>query len=170
MGGLWGSPRQPQLWFVNCHSPTLLCSQPVNSSTARRKQGEPAKEGSEGPCDCQESDFFRRLEGEVISINKCAAPTSQAMLAAPAACAIMHMERTNAWLLQLASYEMAGALRRVFQRVAKKVIREYERSERSCFPCGALLRSLSKQIDVRASCAKLTVSCMLCGYMNSATA
>ncbi len=46
---------------------------------------------------------------------------------------------------------MQCALRRVFQRVAKKVIREYERSERSCFPCGTLLRTLVKPIDVRAS-------------------
>lgn len=66
--------------------------------------------------------------------------------------------------------KIAGALRRVFQRVAKKVIREYERSERSCFPCGALLRSLTKHIDVRASRAELTLSYMLCGYMNSAIA
>lgn len=51
---------------------------------------------------------------------------------------------------------MACALRRVFQRVAKKVIREYERTERSCFPCGALLRSLSKPVDVRASGVTLT--------------
>lgn len=126
-----------------------------------RKQGEPAKEGSEEPCGCQESEFFRRLEGEVIGINKCAAPTpclSSGAGRRPTACAVMRAGRSGAWTAPACIIRMAGALRRVFQRVAGKVIREYERSERSCFPCGALLRSLSKQIDVRASSAKLTVS------------
>ena len=44
----------------------------------------------------------------------------------------------------------------MFQHVAVKVIREYERTERPCIPCGALLRLLRKPIDVRASWAEQT--------------
>ncbi len=43
---------------------------------------------------------------------------------------------------------------REFTRVAKKVIREYERHERTCLPCcGLLLRLLQKPLDVRRTAA-----------------
>jgi len=44
---------------------------------------------------------------------------------------------------------------REFTRVAKKVIREYERHERTCLPCcGLLLRLLQKPLDVRRTAAQ----------------
>ena len=50
-------------------------------------------------------------------------------------------------LLPLSSAENAS---REFQRVAKKVIREYERNGRACGACcGALFRAMQKPLDVR---------------------